>query len=66
LGGEEKLKEKKGFMLRNIHHVRWSKKFLDPKNEEVNLHGTYLNQSVNDLMLLLPLGASKIKKLDLR
>ncbi len=51
--------------LKNIHHVSWSKKLLQ-KEQALDLHGTELCSSIKDLVVLLPLGASIINKLDLR
>jgi hypothetical protein len=57
-------------VLENIHHVSWSKKLLHNKklheDQELDLHGTDLCNSVEDLVVLLPLSSSTISKLDLR
>jgi hypothetical protein len=60
--------------LKNIHHITWSKKLLNQASQgqtaiqNLDLHSTDLSsaESIEHLMVLLPLGAARIESLNLR
>ncbi len=67
--------EKKKSALENFHHIPWSKKVLQVSHNKaetdqavLDLHGTDLHGvgSIKSLVLLLPLGAATITKLNMR
>ncbi len=66
-----KLKKRENLALRNFHHISWSKQLLDAsrqKNSVLDLHGTDLSskESIEHLLVLLPLDASTTKTLNMR